>query len=347
MTPIRRRIVRTAGKLLATDAGGTPGRLEKAGEQTEQCGLSGAVGPEECERLTRVHAQTDAIDGRAGYQRRGRWIRPPRPRPLAVACGRKGDTLAHPVQNGLTFAKHAIFSTMTDIDVLLHENRKFPPPDEFRRGALVSSPDILRRSGARSRSILGARGGRARVDPEMGQGSRLEAAAREVVHRRKAQRLGELRRPPRCGPRRNKRRRSSGKASRAIERTLTYADASRGGEQVRQRPQVARRRSGRPRRDLPADDSRSRRSRCSRARESARSTRWCSADSRPNRCATGSTTRECKVLITADGGYRRGQIVPLKQNSDNALEETPSIEKVVVVQRWRGREGAMRHSKRR
>ncbi len=42
---------------------------------------------------------------------------------------------------------------------------------------------------------------------------------------------------------------------------------------------------------------------------------------------------ECKVLVTADGGFRRGGIVPLKQNSDVALEETPSIEKVVVVKR--------------
>ena len=45
---------------------------------------------------------------------------------------------------------------------------------------------------------------------------------------------------------------------------------------------------------------------------------------------------EAKVLITADGGYRRGQIVPLKRNSDRALEECPSIEHVVVVQRRPG-----------
>jgi acetyl-CoA synthetase len=42
---------------------------------------------------------------------------------------------------------------------------------------------------------------------------------------------------------------------------------------------------------------------------------------------------QCKVLVTADGGYRRGQIVPLKRNADKALEETPSIQHVVVVQR--------------
>jgi acetyl-CoA synthetase len=45
---------------------------------------------------------------------------------------------------------------------------------------------------------------------------------------------------------------------------------------------------------------------------------------------------QCKVLITADGGYRRGQIVPLKRNADKALEETPSITHVVVVQRRPG-----------
>src|SRR5687768_3436917 len=48
---------------------------------------------------------------------------------------------------------------------------------------------------------------------------------------------------------------------------------------------------------------------------------------------------KAKVLITADGGYRRGQVIPLKRNSDKALESTPSIEHVVVVQRRPGAEG--------
>jgi acetyl-CoA synthetase len=42
---------------------------------------------------------------------------------------------------------------------------------------------------------------------------------------------------------------------------------------------------------------------------------------------------ECKVLITADGGYRRGQLVPLKVNSDEAVKDCPSIDSVVVVKR--------------
>ena len=43
-----------------------------------------------------------------------------------------------------------------------------------------------------------------------------------------------------------------------------------------------------------------------------------------------------RVVITADGGYRRGQIVPLKRNTDKALEGVPSVEHVVVVQRRPG-----------
>jgi acetyl-CoA synthetase len=42
---------------------------------------------------------------------------------------------------------------------------------------------------------------------------------------------------------------------------------------------------------------------------------------------------QAKVLITADLGYRRGQIVPLKRNADDAVKHTPSIQHVVVVRR--------------
>nr|MBU6203302.1 acetate--CoA ligase [Acidobacteriota bacterium] len=40
-----------------------------------------------------------------------------------------------------------------------------------------------------------------------------------------------------------------------------------------------------------------------------------------------------KVLITADGGWRRGEIFPLKPQADAALQSTPSVEHVVVVRR--------------
>ncbi|CAN5115728.1 acetate--CoA ligase [soil metagenome] len=45
---------------------------------------------------------------------------------------------------------------------------------------------------------------------------------------------------------------------------------------------------------------------------------------------------EAKVLITADGGYRRGQEVPLKRNADEAVRDCPSIEHVVTVRRTGG-----------
>ena len=42
---------------------------------------------------------------------------------------------------------------------------------------------------------------------------------------------------------------------------------------------------------------------------------------------------ECKVIITADGGYRRGAPSLLKPNVDVAMESCPTVSKVVVVQR--------------
>lgn len=44
-----------------------------------------------------------------------------------------------------------------------------------------------------------------------------------------------------------------------------------------------------------------------------------------------------KVVVTADGGYRRGRLIPLKANVDLALEDTPSVQKVVVYQRGKDR----------
>jgi acetyl-CoA synthetase len=44
---------------------------------------------------------------------------------------------------------------------------------------------------------------------------------------------------------------------------------------------------------------------------------------------------DCKarVVITADGGWRRGKIVELKANVDRALAGTPSVERVIVLKR--------------
>ena len=45
------------------------------------------------------------------------------------------------------------------------------------------------------------------------------------------------------------------------------------------------------------------------------------------------TDCKAKVLVTCDGGYRRGRVIPLKESADAALAQCPTVEKVVVVKR--------------
>jgi acetyl-CoA synthetase len=42
---------------------------------------------------------------------------------------------------------------------------------------------------------------------------------------------------------------------------------------------------------------------------------------------------QARFVLTQDGGYRRGGVVPLKATVDQALEGTPSVEKVIVYRR--------------
>ncbi len=54
-----------------------------------------------------------------------------------------------------------------------------------------------------------------------------------------------------------------------------------------------------------------------------------SSDSLKDRIDDADST----IVITADGGYRRGKVVPLKENTDQAVAACPSVEKVIVVKR--------------
>jgi acetyl-CoA synthetase len=42
---------------------------------------------------------------------------------------------------------------------------------------------------------------------------------------------------------------------------------------------------------------------------------------------------ECRFVITQDGGYRRGAVVPLKANADEAVLRSPTVQRVVVLRR--------------
>ena len=42
---------------------------------------------------------------------------------------------------------------------------------------------------------------------------------------------------------------------------------------------------------------------------------------------------DAKLLFTADGFYRRGQVVPMKETADQAAAQTPSLESIIVLRR--------------
>jgi acetyl-CoA synthetase len=74
------------------------------------------------------------------------------------------------------------------------------------------------------------------------------------------------------------------------------------------------------------------RSRCSPARASAPRTLGSAVSAE----ALSGRINDCgaKVLITADGGWRRGKKVGLKHHADEACVDAPSIEHVIVVDRF-------------
>ncbi|HCG28646.1 MAG TPA: AMP-dependent synthetase, partial [Chloroflexi bacterium] len=53
----------------------------------------------------------------------------------------------------------------------------------------------------------------------------------------------------------------------------------------------------------------------------------------PDAVATRINDASARLLITADGFYRRGAVVSMKATADAALEQTTSIERVLVVRR--------------
>ena len=53
----------------------------------------------------------------------------------------------------------------------------------------------------------------------------------------------------------------------------------------------------------------------------------------PQAIADRVNDTQAKVIITADGGYRRGKTVKLKELTDEAVKLCPSVEKVVVIKR--------------
>ena len=89
-------------------------------------------------------------------------------------------------------------------------------------------------------------------------------------------------------------------------RTITYAELNGEVCQAANALTRAGRPQGRPGRDLHADDPGDGRRDAGVRAARARRTRSCSAGSPPRRCGRGSSTATRTLVITADGGYRRG-----------------------------------------
>jgi acetyl-CoA synthetase len=224
---------------------------------------------------------------------------------------------------------------MSDIDVLLHEHRRFPPPDAFRRAAVIPDDEL---AAAASR------------DPEQfwsDEAARLEWStpwtrvldwspphAKWFVGGQLNVSVNCLDRHIRAG--------LGNKAAFIWEgepgdrRTLTYWELSREVNQFANGLRsLGVKRGDRVAIYLPLIP------------EAAVAMLACarigaihsvvfggfSPDSLRDRIVDADAT----VLVTADGGYRRGQVVQLKRNADRALEDCPSIKHVVVVQRLVGR----------
>jgi acetyl-CoA synthetase len=226
---------------------------------------------------------------------------------------------------------------MADIDVLLQEHRKFAPSEQFRRSANVSGVSEYE-SATRDPEAFWAR-----MAQELEWYTRWNKVLEWKPPRAKWFLGGKLNVSVNCvdrhisTPRRNKAA-IIWEGEPGDRRTLTYWDLY---VEVQQFANVLKKlgvkRGDRVAIYLPLIP------------EAVVAMLACSRIGAPHSVVFGGFSPEslrdrindakAKVLITADGGYRRGQVVPLKRNSDKALEDCPSIEHVVVVRRRAGSDG--------
>ena len=206
---------------------------------------------------------------------------------------------------------------------LSHEERRFPPPEEFAEQANVKRRR-LRRGRRRPAGVLG-QGGRAAV---LGRRSGTEVldwsrrAVREVVRRRRAQRRLQLRRPARRGRARRPGRLSTGRASRATPaRSPTPSSRTRSARRRTRWSNWACSTGDRVAIYMPMIP------------ETVVAMLACARLGAPHTVVFGgfSSTAlsdriidcDAHVVITADGGYRRGAPSALKPAVDEALREVP------------------------
>jgi len=220
---------------------------------------------------------------------------------------------------------------MTDIDVLLQEHRKFPPPNGFAREASVADPAIYRRAASDYEAFWAA------CARELEWSKPFSTVLEWKPPRATWFRDGELNASVNCvdrharGARRDKPALVwEGEPGDTV--TLTYAqlldEVCRFASVL---DSLGVKKGDRVAIYLPMIP------------EAAIAMLGCARIGAVHSVVFGGFSAEslrdriidaqAKVLITADGGFRRGQVVPLKKNADDAIAETPTIEHVVVVRR--------------
>ena len=220
---------------------------------------------------------------------------------------------------------------MSDIDVLLQENRKFPPSDAFARASHVNSTEMYERAARDYEGFWAEQAGsldwftrwHTVLDWQAPRAKWFEGGTLNVAHNCVDRHINTARR---------------NKAAIIFEgepgdrRTLTYWDLH---IEVQKFANVLKKlgvtRGDRVGIYLPL------------VPEAAIAMLACARIGAIHSVVFGGFSPEslrdrmndaqAKVVITADGGYRRGQIIPLKRNTDKALEDAPSVKHVVVVQR--------------
>ena len=193
----------------------------------------------------------------------------------------------------------------TTIESLLGEGRTFPPPADVRRrraasptAASTTRPTPTPRRSGPGRPASSSTGTslahRARVGPAVrrsGSSAGSSTSSYNCLDRHVAAGHGDQ-------------VAYHWEGEPGDTRTITYAELLDEVSPARQRAEGARRARRATGSTSTSAWSPSCRWRCSRARASAPRTRWCSAASRPTRCATASTTprRRCSSPATARGG---------------------------------------------
>jgi acetyl-CoA synthetase len=226
---------------------------------------------------------------------------------------------------------------MSDLDVLLTEERRFPPPESFRRSAIVSSEELYDYASRDPESFW------AKMAADLEWSKPWDRVLEWKPPRAKWFLGGKLNASVNCldrhvrGPRRNKAA-LIWEGEPGDRRTLTYWDLYRDVNRFANvLKKLGVRRGDRVAIYLPM------------VPEVVVAMLACARIGAIHSVVFGGFSsealrdrindQEAKVLITADGGYRRGQIVPLKRNADKAVEECPSIKHVVVVMRRPGGTG--------